>query len=77
MTSAPNYMGHRMTVLLARDLYPSQLEGDEPEPMERVHWPLSDLETLIQREEFSEGRAIAALYMARTFTHQERTLTQK
>ncbi len=73
MTSAPNYMGHRMTVLLARDLYPSQLDGDEPEPMELVHWPLSELETLIQREEFSEGRAIAALYMARTFMSQERT----
>ena len=66
MTSAPNYMGHRMTVLLARDLYPSRLEGDEPEPLEVVHWPLSDLEALIQREDFTEGRAIAALYMART-----------
>ncbi|UTW10981.1 ADP compounds hydrolase NudE [Marinobacterium rhizophilum] len=66
MTSAPNYMGHRMTVLLARDLYPSQLEGDEPEPLDPVHWPLSELEALVQREDFSEGRAIAALYMART-----------
>lgn len=71
MTGAPNYMGHRMSVLLARDLYPSQLEGDEPEPLERVHWPLADLETLIQRDEFSEGRAIAALYMARTFLESE------
>nr|WP_067290944.1 ADP compounds hydrolase NudE [Marinobacterium profundum] len=66
MTSAPNYMGHRITVLLARDLYPSRLEGDEPEPLEPVHWPLSELETLVQREEFNEGRAIAALYMARS-----------
>jgi len=71
MTGAPNYMGHRMEVLLARELYPSRLEGDEPEPLELVRWPLADLETLIRREEFSEGRAIAALYMARTFLQAE------
>lgn len=61
LTAAPNYMGHRLEVMLARDLYPSKLEGDEPEPLEVIPWPLSQLPELFEREEFSEGRAIAAL----------------
>ncbi len=61
LTAAPNYMGHRLEVMLARDLYPSKLEGDEPEPLEVVTWPLSRLPELFERTEFSEGRAIAAL----------------
>lgn len=61
LTAAPNYMGHRLDVILARDLYPSRLEGDEPEPLELVPWPMSQLPDLFAREEFSEGRAIAAL----------------
>jgi ADP-ribose diphosphatase len=61
LTAAPNYMGHRLEVMLARDLYPSKLEGDEPEPLEVITWPLSRLPELFERTEFSEGRAIAAL----------------
>ncbi|MGB2131570.1 MAG: ADP compounds hydrolase NudE [Marinobacterium sp.] len=61
LTAAPNYMGHRLEVMLAQDLYPSQLEGDEPEPLELVPWPMNRLGELFERQEFSEGRAIAAL----------------
>ncbi len=65
MTSAPNYMGHKITALLAQDLYPCRLEGDEPEEMEVVRWPLAHLDELFARPDFSEARAIAALYMVR------------
>ena len=65
MTTAPNYMGHKITALIAQDLYPCKLEGDEPEPLEVIRWPLRDLETLIYREDFSEGRSIAALLMVK------------
>ncbi|MCV6612651.1 MAG: ADP compounds hydrolase NudE [Amphritea sp.] len=65
MTSAPNYMGHKITTVLAQDLFPCRLEGDEPEEMEVVRWPLSQLNELFAREDFSEARAIAALYMVR------------
>ena len=71
MTSAPNYMGHSINVVIARDLYPCRLEGDEPEELEVVSWPLADLDNLVLQEEFSEGRAIAALYMTRTFLQNE------
>lgn len=33
--------------------------------MEVVRWPLSQLNELFAREDFSEARAIAALYMVR------------
>lgn len=61
MSSAPNYMGHKLTAILANDLYPCSLEGDEPEPMEIVFWPLSKLDQLIDSSDVHEGRVIAAL----------------
>ena len=71
MTSAPNYMGHKITAVLARDLYPCRLQGDEPEEMEVVSWPLDKLSQLIEDENFTEARAIAALYMTRDFLAKE------
>ena len=65
LSMAPGYMTHITQVVLARDLYPSRLPGDEPEELEVVPWPLAELATLVQREDCSEGRSIAALYMVR------------
>ncbi|MGY6554875.1 MAG: ADP compounds hydrolase NudE [Wenzhouxiangella sp.] len=65
LSMAPGYMTHVTHVVLARDLYPSRLPGDEPEELEVVPWPLANLAELVQREDCSEGRSIAALYMAR------------
>ena len=67
MTSAPNYMGHAVTAVVAQDLYPCRLEGDEPEEMEVVRWPLDKLEQLVADPDFTEARAIAALYMVKDF----------
>ena len=65
LSMAPGYMSHVTHVVLARDLYPSRLPGDEPEELEIVPWPLANLAELVQREDCTEGRSIAALYMAR------------
>jgi ADP-ribose diphosphatase len=62
---APGYMGHRTNLLLARNLYPAKLEGDEPEALEVVPWKLSELDKLIAMDECSEGRSLLALYMVR------------
>ena len=51
--------------MLARDLYAERLPGDEPEELEVVPWKLDALHELILREDFSEGRSIAALFIAR------------
>lgn len=62
---APNYMSHRMQVVLATDLYPKRLPGDEPEPLIVETHALDELPALLLREDFHEARAIAALYIAR------------
>ena len=64
---APGHMGFTINVLLARDLYPAKLEGDEPEPPELVSWPLADLDELIVSDDFREARAIAGLLLVRHF----------
>lgn len=65
LSLAPSYMSHQTTLVIARDLYPERLPGDEPEELEVVPWKLDALHELILREDFSEGRSIAALFIAR------------
>lgn len=65
MTQSPNYMQHSTQIVLAQGLYPQTAEGDEPEPLDVEIFRLSDLESLCDREDFSEGRSIAALYLAK------------
>ena len=65
MTLSPGYMGHAITVALAEDLYEEKLPGDEPEPLEVITWKLSDLDRLLEREDVTEARVIAALLMTR------------
>ena len=60
----------KIQVVLARDLYPEQLPGDEPEPMRVDRVDLRELSSLIQNPQFSEGRALAALYLARDLLSQ-------
>ena len=65
LTSAPAYSSQRTHVVLAMDLYPEPLPGDEPEPLEVVFWPLAELDQLTNHAECTEARSIAALYLAR------------
>ncbi|MGX5175096.1 ADP compounds hydrolase NudE [Aliikangiella sp. IMCC44653] len=60
---APGYFTHKMHIVFAEDLYPERLPGDEPEPLEVVKWPFTQLGELLDRDEFSESRSIAALLL--------------
>lgn len=71
LSLAPGYMTHITHVVLARNLYPSRLPGDEPEELEVVPWPLAKLDELTARPDCTEGRTIAALYIARDFLAAE------
>ena len=71
LSLAPGYMTHITWIVLARDLYPEKLEGDEPEELEVVPWPLADLRSLTARDDCTEGRTIAALYIARDYLRGE------
>lgn len=72
LSLAPNYMRHRMQVLLATDLYPKRLPGDEPEPLIVETHALEELPALLMRDDFHEGRTIAALYIARDKMREEK-----
>jgi ADP-ribose diphosphatase len=65
LSLAPAYMSHQTQLVLARDLYPERLPGDEPEELEVVPWRLDALHELVLREDFSEGRSLAALFVVR------------
>ena len=71
LSLAPTYMSHQTHLVLARDLYPKRLPGDEPEELEVVPWKLDRLHELILREEFSEGRSIAALFIVREWLRKQ------
>ena len=58
-------MSQKIQGVLATDLYEERLEGDEPEPMRVERVNLAELAGLAQHPQFSEGRALAALYLAR------------
>jgi len=65
LSLSPGYMSQKIQVVLATDLYEAHLEGDEPEPMRVDQINLRELASLAQHPQFSEGRALAALYLAR------------
>lgn len=64
---APGYLSHKMHLVLAEDLYESRLEGDEPEPIEVVQWRFDQLDQLLEREDFTEARSIAALFVLQQY----------
>lgn len=67
LTLSPAYMANVAHVVLAQDLYPERLIGDEPEELEVLPWKLSELPALLARDDVTEGRSIAALFMAREY----------
>jgi len=70
MTIAPGYLGHTTHIILAEDLYPSTLSGDEPETLEVSEWKFSQLPELLGRDDFTEARSIAAFYYVRDLARQ-------
>ncbi len=64
---APAYFKFETWVVLAQDLYAKQLEGDEPEALPLSWHSLDDIHGLLQQDDFSEARSIAALFIAKNY----------
>lgn len=60
-TIAPSYMTQVCHILVAKDLFPSQLAGDEPEPMTVVEVPIADASS---HPECTDSLTLAALHLA-------------
>ena len=70
---SPSYMEHGINIVIAQDLYPERLQGDEPEPIEVVEFPIAGLADFCLRSDVCEGRSIAALFMVREWLTQAGT----
>ncbi len=67
ITLAPNFFDSPMTLFLGQDLYPEMLLGDEPEPLEVVSVPYTDIESLLSGDVLTEARSLTALLFAQRF----------
>ncbi len=65
LSLAPGILGYRMEVVFATSLYPHSRQGDEPEPLEVVPWPLERLDRIFENDAISDARTLAALFIAR------------
>lgn len=63
VNASPGYLSSKMSVVLAQSLSPKRLAGDEPEPLEVVSWPLTDIVQLCAEPAFCDARCYAALLM--------------
>lgn len=65
--SGPSHMYGLMHLFIAQDLYPSRLEGDEPEPLEIVYYPLDKIDELLADPNFGESRNLSALFLLKEY----------
>jgi ADP-ribose diphosphatase len=65
LSLAPAYADHTTHVVLATELYEHRVAGDEPEEIEVVPWSIRRLDELLRRDDFTEARSIAALFIVR------------
>ncbi len=74
LSLAPAYLEHTIDIVLAEDLYPEKLTGDEPEELEVVPWSIRRIDQLLATAECSEARSIAALYLVAEHLRGKREL---
>lgn len=60
---SPAYFNAWMDIVLAKNLYPQKMEGDEPEPLEVIPWKINNIDALLEHPEFHESRSVAAVLL--------------
>ena len=60
---APGYSNFHTHIVIASDLYPSRLPGDEPEELQVIKVPLDELDSLLIRDDFIESRSLLGVYL--------------
>ncbi|CNJ25210.1 ADP compounds hydrolase NudE [Yersinia mollaretii] len=73
LTMAPSYFSSKMNIVIAHSLYPQSLEGDEPEPLPQVRWPIANMMALLDEPDFCEARNVSALFLAQAFLNRAGT----
>jgi len=65
LSLAAGFLSYETDVILAGDLSPHALDGDEPEPLEKVACSFPELDDMVMSGRITDARTIAALYVAR------------
>ncbi|MDT0595193.1 ADP compounds hydrolase NudE [Glaciecola petra] len=71
LAMAPTFFKAHMHVFIAQVLTESRLDGDEPEPLEVVKWPIDKIDELLAQPDFTEARSIAALLLFERWRNQK------
>ena len=66
---APGYMDHKTYIVLAENLVPSKLNGDEPEDLEVIKYNKNNLSNLLFESNNIDSRALASLYIYNQITN--------
>ena len=68
---APSYFSSKMNIVIAEHLYEASLEGDEPEELPQVRWPIDNIMALLEEDDFNEARNVSALFLVREWLRQQ------
>ena len=60
---APGYINHQTHIVLATDLLPSKLDGDEPEDLEIIECKINSIDNLFLNNKNIDSRTIACMYI--------------
>tara|TARA_B100001059_G_scaffold223348_1_gene248231 strand:- start:1288 stop:1809 length:522 start_codon:yes stop_codon:yes gene_type:complete len=60
---APGYINHMTYVMIAKELSPSSLKGDEPEDLEVIRIDKNDIRIFLQQNEIVDSRVYAAMHL--------------
>ena len=66
---APGYMDHKTYIVLAENLVPSKLNGDETEDLEVIKYNKNNLSNLLLESNNIDSRALASLYIYNQITN--------
>ena len=60
---APGYIDHKTHIVLAKNLSPSKLCGDEPEDLEIIEVPFDNIDNFLSNNVHIDSRVLASLYV--------------
>lgn len=73
MSISSSYFSSRTNVVVAENLYPDCLRGDEPEPITKVYWPLEHALSILEEPDFQEARSIGALFLVHNWWQKNKS----
>ncbi|WP_395480043.1 ADP compounds hydrolase NudE [Candidatus Curculioniphilus buchneri] len=67
LSMSPSYFSSTTNIVIAQELYPNRLLGDEPEPLSVVQWPVHHMLKLLDEPDFCEARNVSALFLTHAY----------